>query len=231
MAYDETAAARWLAEALESGNPLGALPPEIAPATQGDAEAVAAGVLAALGIVACGLRVVLRPDGALAGPMIEGRLVSSGAPVSAATLRHGMATGAVIGVLAEAIEEADERAPVFAWVHPAIDFSSSRFTVAPGDPLAMTADLAGLGLVVAGRGKPMPEGPVRVALGPKGHRQRGQAHDLAALFAEAARVARGWGGLPAGALLVVAGLTGAMAPEGSLRVTISGLGGAEAMVG
>jgi hypothetical protein len=53
--------------------------------------------------------------------------------------------------------------------------------------------------------------------------------DLAAAFAEAAAEARAWGGLPAGALLVVAGLTPpAPADEGILRASLGALGAVEA---
>jgi hypothetical protein len=81
---------------------------------------------------------------------------------------------------------------------------------------------------VAGKGKALAPGAVRAALGPKGSRPKGQAIDLAAAFAEAAAAARGWGGLPAGALLVVAGLTPPMVPEATLRAALGALGGAEA---
>ncbi|WP_439550078.1 hypothetical protein [Falsiroseomonas sp.] len=225
MATDIEGAARWLAEAVETGNPLAVLPEGLAPATIAEAEEIAAGVLATLSITPCGLRVLRGLD--IAGPMVEGRLVPSGSPIASGMLRHGLASAAVIGVLAE---ELGEGPPVLARVHPAIDLSSTRFTQAPADALALTADLARLGLVVAGRGKPMPAAPVRIAIGPAGHRRRGDDFDLVALFAEAAEVARGWGGLPAGALLVVAGLGESIAAEGALRVAISGLGAAEAVV-
>ncbi|NGM22335.1 hypothetical protein G3576_20120 [Roseomonas stagni] len=225
MTTDIEGAARWLAEAVETGNPLAALPEGLAPASLEEAEEIAAAVLESLRITPCGLRVLRGLD--VAGPMVEGRLVPSGSPIAAGMLRHGLASAAVVGVLAEALGEGP---PVLARVHPAIDLSSTRFTEAPTDRLVVTADLARLGLVVAGRGKPMPEAPVRVAIGPAGHRRRGEAFDLAALFAEAAEVARAWGGLPAGALLVVAGLGDALPASGALRVTVSGLGAAEAVV-
>lgn len=231
MGTDIEGAARWLAEAVETGNPLAALPEGLAPTSLAEAEEIAAGVLAALGITPCGLRVLRGPGvgGAMvAGPMVEGRLVPSGSPIAPGMLRHGLASAAVIGVLAE---ELDDGPPVLARVHPAIDLSSTRFTQAPTDGLVLTADLARLGLVVAGRGKPMPEAPVRIAIGPAGHRRRGESFDLAALFADAAAVARDWGGLPAGALLVVAGLGELVPAEAALRVTVSGLGAAEAIIG
>jgi hypothetical protein len=225
-------AARWLAEAMESGDPLSGLTGDLAPRDRDAAEEVAAVVLDLLGIRPCGLRLLRRPGTpALAGPMVEARLIPSGAPVAPAALRHPAASAAAIGVLAEPLEPGAATPPVLARLHPAIDIAATRFTQPPSDDLALTADLAGLGLVVAGKGRPPPPGPVRVALGPKGERPRGAETDLAAAFAEAAAAARRWGGLPAGALLVVAGLTPPRPPGGTLRASFGALGGAEAVFG
>ena len=227
--FDATAAARWLSEAVETGNPLAALPEDLAPRSLGDAREIAMATLDALQIAPCGLRLLRRPGAApLAGPMLEGRLVPAGRIVALGMLRHPAATAAVVGVLAEALDPDSDAAPVFARLHPALDLSATRFTDAPADDLTLTADLARLGLVVAGKGKALAPGAVRAALGPKGSRPKGQAIDLAAAFAEAAAAARGWGGLPAGALLVVAGLTPPMVPEATLRAALGALGGAEA---
>jgi hypothetical protein len=227
--FDATAAARWLSEAVETGNPLAALPEDLAPRSLGDAQDLAMATLDALQIAPCGLRLLRRPGAApLAGPMLEGRLVPAGRIVALGMLRHPLATAAVVGVLAEALDPDSDAAPVFARLHPALDLSATRFTDAPADDLTLTADLARLGLVVAGKGKALAPGAVRAALGPKGSRPKGQAIDLAAAFAEAAAAARGWGGLPAGALLVVAGLTPPMVPEATLRAALGALGGAEA---
>jgi hypothetical protein len=225
-------AARWLAEAVETGHPLAPLPPEIAPRDLAEAEETAAAVLEALEIAPCGLRLLRRVAGrALAGPMVEGRLLPSGTPVSPATLRHPEVTAAVIGVLAEPLEEGALTPPAFARLHPALDISVTRFTAAPEDALALTADLARLGLVMAGKGKALAPGLVRVSLAPKGSRPRGMETDLGAAFAEAAIAARRMGGLPAGALLVVAGLTPPQPAEGTLRASLGALGGAEATFG
>lgn len=225
-------AARWLAEAVETGHPLAPLPPELAPRDMAEAEETAAAVLEALEIAPCGLRLLRRAAGAaLAGPMVEGRLLASGGQVSPATLRHPEVTAAVVGVLAEPLEEGGQAPPVFARLHPALDIAATRFTAAPQDALALTADLARLGLVVAGKGKAVAPGVVRVALAPKGGRPRGVETDLAAAFAEAAAAARRMGGLPAGALLVVAGLTAPLPAEGTLRASLGALGGAEALFG
>jgi hypothetical protein len=227
--FDASAAARWLAEAVETGNPLGPLPADIAPRDVAEAEEVAAATLEALEIAPCGLRLLRRPGGvALAGPMIEGRLLPSGSQVAPAALRHPSATAAAIGVLAEPLDPDDAAPPVLARLHPALDIAATRFTDLPGDDAALTADLARLGLVVAGRAKALAPGLLRVALAPKGSRARGAETDLAAAFAEAAAEARRWGGLPAGALLVVAGLTPPVAPAGTLRASLGALGAVEA---
>lgn len=227
--FDASAAARWLAEAVESGNPLGPLPADIAPRDLDDAAELAAATLSALDLVPCGLRLLCRPGAApLAGPMLEGRLLASGRTVALGMLRHPRATAAVIGVLAEALEEGSDAPPVFARLHPALDLAATRFTDLPVDNVMLTADLGQLGLVVAGKGKALAPGVVRVALGPEGSRARGAEVGLAAAFAEAAAAARRWGGLPEGALLVVAGLTPPVPAEGRLVARIAGLGKAEA---
>lgn len=229
-AFDATAAARWLAEAMETGNPLGLLPADIAPRDLDEAAEVAAATLDALQIVPCGLRLLRRPAAApIAGPMLEGRLVPAGRQVALATLRHPLVSAAVIGVLAEPLDADGDAPPVFARLHTALDIAATRFTEVPADDVALTADLGRLGLVVAGKGKPLAPGPVGIALGPKGRRPRKVETDLAAAFAEAAAEARAWGGLPAGALLVVAGLTPpALAEEGILRASFGALGAVEA---
>lgn len=228
-ALDATAAARWLSEAVETGNPLSGLPEDLAPRSLEEAQEIAMATLDALQIAPCGLRLLRRPGAAaLAGPMLEGRLVPAGRIVALGMLRHPLATAAVVGVLAEALDPDSDAAPVFARLHPALDLSATRFTEAPADDNTLTADLARLGLVVVGKGKALAPGAVRVALGPKGGRPKGQEIDLAAAFAEAAAAARGWGGLPAGALLVVAGLSPPMSPEATLRAALGALGAVEA---
>ena len=227
--FDATAAARWLSEAVETGNPLSDLPEDLAPRSLEEAQDIAMATLDALQIAPCGLRLLRRPGAAtLAGPMLEGRLVPAGRIVALGMLRHPLATAAVIGVLAEPLDPDGEAPPVFARLHPALDIAATRFTDVPGDDVALTADLGRLGLVVAGKGKPLAPGSVGIALGPKGSRPRKVETDLVAAFAEAAAEARRWGGLPAGALLVVAGLTPPAAVEGVLRANFGALGAVEA---
>lgn len=221
-------AARWIAEAVETGNPLAQLPPDLVPRDVAEGEAVAAAVVDSLGLAPCGLRLLLAPDGAVAGPMLDGRLLPNGATVALGALRNPLVTACVVAILAEDLAEHGEGPPRLAALHPALDISATRFTEAPEDPPTLVADLARLGYVVAGKRRAVPPGPVRVTLAPKGARPRGTETDLAPLLIEAARHARRLGGLPAGTMLVVAGLTPAMPAAGLLRAGFGALGAAEA---
>ena len=166
-------AARWLADALESGDPLAPLPDGIAPRDREEAAAAAVATLETLGITPCGLRLLRWDATALAGPMIEGRLLRSPSPVARDALRPPLVSAGAIGVLAAPLRPGDTTPPEFERIHPALDISATRFTQPPEDALALTADLARLGLVVAGKGKALAPGPLRVSLGPKGARARG----------------------------------------------------------
>ena len=113
---------------------------------------------------------------------------------------------ALVGVLGAALAPEVTSPPEITAIHPALDISASRFTQGPADRLAEIADLAGLGLLVLGKRRAMPEAPSRVALIEGEGSARGRPFDLHAAFAQAAAEARRLGGLPAGAVLVVAGL-------------------------
>ncbi len=221
-------AARWLAEAWETGNPLAPLPPDIAPRSLAEGEEAAFALLYALGLTPCGVRVAPGPDGALlAGPMLETRLLKSPARIAMPALRHGRASGAFVAVLAEPLDDAPPR---FATFHPAIDVSASRFTTLPAEAAIHAADAGGLGHVVVGRSTPAGAAPTQVALGAPGDRGRGAALDAEAALAPAIAAARRYGGLPAGALLVIAGLTPALpaAPGLALAARFGRAGRAEA---
>jgi hypothetical protein len=196
-----------LAEAFETGNPLAPLPAGMAPVSQDDAEEVAGGVLARLGFAPCGLRLAPAADGSLiTGPVLEARFLDDGARLAVEIMRHGRASAALLGVLGAALKPEATTPPEITAIHPALDISASRFTQGPADRLTEIADLAGLGLLVLGKRRPMPETPSRVALIEGEGAARGRPFDLQAAFAEAAGEARRLGGLPAGAVLVVAGL-------------------------
>ncbi|HZH45281.1 MAG TPA: hypothetical protein VEY31_01480, partial [Roseococcus sp.] len=209
-------AAGWLAEAWESGSPLAPLPPELAPTDREAGEAMAAALVAALGIPVCGVRMLPGPlvggrRAMISAPLLEPRMLRAGTPVALATLRHATLSAGVLGVLAEALGAEEKQPPVFASLHPVLDISAWRFRDVPGDAGAAVADLAGLGYVLVGKRSLMPlPGQAEVRLGQTGSRPRAIQENLGALMDEAASEARRWGGLPAGAALVVAGLGGMM---------------------
>ncbi len=203
--------ARWLAEAWETGNSLAPLPPEIAPRDLAEGEDAAFALLEALGLTPCGVRVVPGPgDTCIAAPMLEARLLKSPAALALPALRHPVASAALVAVLAEPLGDAPPR---FASLHPALDVSATRFTSTPTDAAVVAADCGGLGHVAVGRAAPAAARPARVALGAPDSRARGEAFDTDAALAPAIAAARRFGGLPAGALLVVAGLTPAVVPS------------------
>ncbi|HEY4253323.1 MAG TPA: hypothetical protein VGM87_19090 [Roseomonas sp.] len=198
------AAALWLAEAVETGNPLAPFPPGLMPRDDAEGEAIAAAILDHMGMPTAGLRI--GPEG-VAGPVLAPRLLADGAMLALSALRHARATPALVAVLGADLGETGP--PVFAGLHPAIDIAASRFRDGPADAACLAADLAGLGLIVAGRRRPMPAGPLRLTI--DGRRQ-GVVDAMAAL-APAVAAAQRLGGLPAGAVLIVAGLTPARIPE------------------
>lgn len=231
-AFDPTSAARWLAEAIGTGNPLRDLPEDLAPPDQAAGEDIALATLDALGIVACGVRLLRLPDGTLlAGPMLEGRLLANGAPVALGALRHPSLTAAAIGVLAEDLPADGHGPPRFTALHAALDIAATRFTDTPTSLALRAADLGGLGLVVAGRPKRGEPGLIRVLIGAAGTRRQGHPVDLLDAFAAAALAARRLGGLPAGALLVVAGLSAALPARGRITSDFGPLGKVEVTFG
>lgn len=231
----ERAAARWLAEAFETGAPLAPLPDEVAPRTRRDGEEIAALVAECLDLAACGVRVRPGPGGEpVAGPVLQARLLPDGATVAPATLRHVRITAAVAAVLAADLapgEAPDGAAPAYARVHPALDLAATRFRDPPGTAPLSAADLGELGLLVLGRPVATPgetasggaPGVVRVRLAPPGRRAARMEVDLVAALAGAAAHARRLGGLPAGALLVAAGLTPPVLP-GAEGVLVASFG-------
>lgn len=198
-------AARWLAEAWESGDPLAPLPPGMAPVDAEAAEAVAAGLVGTLGLKVAGLRLAPAPGGGwLAAPLPDARLLRAGTALALSGLRHPRLSVGVLGVLGEPLGEG---APVFAALHPVLDVAATRFSEPPADVFQALADLGGVGLAVLGKRftGPLPE-RVEVRLGPTGTRPRPFVVELATPMAAAAAAARRWGEWPAGSVLLVAGL-------------------------
>jgi len=203
-------AASWIAEAISTGNPLAGLPPDIAPRGRAEGERVAFLTLESLGITPCGLRMA----GGIAGPMIEGRLLPNGATTG--PLRHPVVTAALIGVLDEDLDVDGEGPPALAALHPALDLADHRFTHPPSGIGQRAADLGGLGFIVAGP----PHAPLEaVMVGTT----RVAPQDA---LAPAASAARHLGGLPKGALLIVAGLSAPLTPdaEGCISLGFGELG-------
>lgn len=204
--------AGWLAEAWQTGNPLAPFPPELAPVDRAAGEAVAAELVERLDLPVCGVRLLPSPAGGwLSAPLLAPRLLGPRTPVSLPVLRHARVSGAIIGVLAEPLGEGP---PVFGALHPALDVAAQRYRDAVEDEAHLVADLAALGVIVAGRpwrGAPPAEILLRVGRAPLG--RGGTAIALADLFGIAAAEARRWGGLPAGAVLALAGLGGAAPAE------------------
>lgn len=204
-----------IVEALETGLPIAPLPPGLGPADAATGEAIAEAVLDMMGAAPCGLRLVLQADGgARIGPMLDSRLLRDGAALPPAALRHARISAAAVGVLGAPLGDG---MPVLAAVLPAIDIATSRFRDGAAGPGEEAADLGGLGYVVAGKRRALPEGPVAVSCAAGPRRPRGTPTDLMPAFAAAAEAARGLGGLPSGALLVVAGLTRPVPVDGSGR--------------
>lgn len=217
--------AGWLAEALETGNPLAPLPAGAEPAGVAEGAHVAALVLDSLGLVPCGLRLAPGPDGAmLAGPVLEGRLLPDGAAVALATARHAAAAPGVMGVLAEDLPaEPGGALPAFSALHPILDVVAWRLRDPPGSPGLAAADLSGHGFVVAGRGKRgVAIGPLPVGMAPAGVRRHPQTRDAAAALLAAAEAARSAGGLPRGAVLAAV-LGPRVAPSEGQEI-VAGLG-------
>ena len=220
-----------IVEALETGHAIAPLVPELRPADAADGEAVAEAVLDTLGLAPCGIRLLRRPDGGwIAGPMLESRLLRDDAAIAMAALRHPGVSAAAVGVLAEPLDPGADGPPRLAALHPALDVAATRFRDGAAGPGEAVADLAGLGYLVAGRRTALPPAPVAASCQPEPRRGRGLPVDLAAGFAAAAAEARRLGGLPAGALLVVAGLTPAARPGAGETWTarLAGIGRARA---
>lgn len=213
--------AGWLAEAVETGNPLAPLPAEAVPRTVPEGGRIAALVLERLGMVPCGLRLAPGPEGAMVpGPVLEARLLPDGASIALAALRHPSVAPAVLGVLAEDLPRRGEASPIFTSLHPALDIAAWRLRNPPGTAALAAADLGGLGLLVAGRAKRMAPAPLRLAFGSFGTRRRGSPVDVPAALQQAALAAQRAGGLPQGAVLVAV-LGSALVPESGAEISAS----------
>lgn len=220
-----------LTEAWEMGEMLSPLPPEMSPADMAAGEEAAAALVEALGHPVCGVRLAPAPGGGwISAPLLAARMVRAGTPVTLPTLHRPRLSAAVIGVLAEPLEE---EAPVFASLHPGVDVAADRYRDGPADAAQAVADLGSLGLLLVGKRfqGPLPD-QAEARIGPTGTRPRPVQENLSALMADCAEAARRWGGLPAGAVLVVAGLGGtrALTGAGKWSAAIGNIGRVNALV-
>jgi 2-keto-4-pentenoate hydratase len=214
------AAAR-VAEAIGEGRALPPFPQDCRPTTPAAGRRIGALALAELGLVPVGLR--LAPDLAagteVAGPLVESRLLRSPATLPAPAMPTGRRV--TLALLAQLGADLPPRATPYragdvlrriASLHAALDLAETRFADGPPDLPSHLADLAGLGLVVFG--PPARAGWQEAARRPLAATLRSDADEAwhgaveaAAALVRAAEAARQAGGLPAGALLLVAGLS------------------------
>ncbi len=219
-----------LAEAIHTGIPLAPLPPEALLRSVAEGCRIGTLALEALDLAPCGLRLAPAPGGGMvAGPILEGRLLREGRPVALAMLHRPLVSPAVLGVLAADLPRRGDATPAFATLHPALDIAGWRLREPPTDAASAAADLAGLGLLVAGRGRTQEPAPSRLGFGPAGIRRAGVTVDLGAALAAAVAAARQAGGLPRGAVLVAALGPGLVPTAGArLSASFAGLGAVQA---
>ena len=214
-------AARWLADALQTGDSATPMPAFATPRSMLDGQRIAARVLDMLDLAACGLRLASPTNGRpVPGPVLEERLLKEGASVSMSTLRYPRASAAVVGELAEDLPRRGDETPSFAALHPAVDVASWRLPDPPSTGALAAADLAGLGFIIFGKAKRMPPMRLRISLAPTGTWRRGEEIDLEEAMMAAALAARRAGGLPRGSFLVVP-LGESLEPEAGLDLHAS----------
>lgn len=233
-------AAGMIAEALAEGRSLPRLAEECRPTTPPAGRRIAALVLEALGVPSVGLRLAPLDGmaGEAAGPIIEARLLRAPVALPPAAMPTGRRTTlAVLAQLASGLPprarpwRAAEVVRRLGSLHPALDLAESRFTEGASDAPSHLADLSALGLVVFGA--PAPSGWQDAVTGPRAATVQGTdgevwrgSIDIAAALTRAADAARAAGGLPKGALLLVAGLSPPL-PEGALAARLTRIGAVE----
>ncbi|MFC7474080.1 hypothetical protein ACFQS7_06940 [Dankookia sp. GCM10030260] len=214
-------AAKWLADAVQTGGSAVPFPAFATPRSMLDGQRIAARVLDMLDLPPRGLRLASPTNGRpVPGPVLEGRVLKDGSTVSMALLRYPRVSAAVVGELAEDLARRGDEIPNFATLHPAIDVVSWRLPEPPTTGALAAADLAGLGFIVCGKAKRMLPMRLRISLAPTGTWRRGEEVDLEEAMMAAALAARRAGGLPRGAFLVVP-LGGSLEPEAGLDLHAS----------
>lgn len=221
-------------EAVQDGGTLPPFPAACAPTTVAQGRRVAALVIEELGVPIVGLRLAPVPElgGEVIGPVLAPRLLPS--PVAVPRGGRRTLTLALIAQLDRSLPARDRRytrrfvVRRVASLHVGLDLGDTRFTKGPPDLPSHLADLAGLGLVVFG--KPARAGWCEAISAPLVATIEGEERELwqGAIEAErallaAADEARRAGGLPAGAVLVVAGLSPPL-PDVAIKARIRRLG-------
>jgi hypothetical protein len=227
-------AAQFLTEAMTSGSTLAPFPDALAPRTAVQGAKLASLVLASLGLSPVGIRLSPAPggrgDATVAGPVLGPRLIQ--APSPPPPLHRAVATAAIVAQLASPLPPRARRYGLrdvigrVATLHPAIDVATSRFTAGAPDLACHLADLCGHGVVVFGH--KARAGWQEAIATPRALRTTGATAwrgiaDVGASLVAAAEAAREAGGLPAGAVLVVAGFSPPLG-EGEASITITALG-------
>ena len=153
----------------------------------------------------------------LAGPMLEARLLRDGAAGRTAALRHARVSAAVIGVLAEPLEpDADGAAASSPRCIPRSMSRPRASAMAPADDAGAAPPTSrGLGLCGgrARRARRRRRRSPRPGAGGAARRAARAGATSPTPSPQAAAARAPLGGLPAGALLVVAGLTPPAAPQ------------------
>jgi hypothetical protein len=200
-----------LADAFVHGEPV-ALPAGPAPIELAAAGDLQAAVLAQAAAAPDGVRMAPGPDGRHhAGPLLPGRRHPIGTTLACAMFHRPAATaGVAIALAQDTPADADPRR-LRGTLHAVLDISDSRLAHPP-DTALFVADLAGLGAVVLG--------PPRRLSGAALARAAGQ--DCGGLIRAALDA---FGDLPAGAVIVLAGLSPPRVPEAGdrLHATLAGL--------
>jgi len=204
-----------LADAFAQGEVLSTLRPEDRPADADAAAAIQQDMLDTLGFVACGVRVARAVDGRwIAGPLLEGRIARDGATLPASLFHAPRVSAGILLQAGRDIADAADLPRALSTVRPLLDIASSRYASGPPDAMWQAADLAGLGMITAGK----PRRATRAAL-----RAAASGHDLERLLHCAMTTA---GFLPAGALIAIATLSDPFPPEPAETLTaeIPGVG-------
>ena len=224
-------------EAVQDGGTLPPFPAACAPKTVAQGRRIAAVVIAELGVPIVGVRLAPVPQlgGQAIGPVLAPRLLPS--PVGVPRAGRRTITLALAAQLDRELPARDRpytRRFVLgrlASLHVGLDLGDTRFTQGPPDLPSHLADLAGLGFVVFGRPARAGWGdvisaPLAAAIRTEDRELwRGQIEAGRALLAVADEARRA-GGLPAGAVMIVAGLSPPL-PDVAIKARIRRLGGVQ----